>query len=47
MKPIAIFNNKDPIVIGVDVEKGILKVGTPLCIYEENTTFSKMVAINN
>jgi translation initiation factor 5B len=28
--PTAIFNRKDPIIIGVDVVEGILKVGTPL-----------------
>ncbi|CAG0913882.1 unnamed protein product [Notodromas monacha] len=27
-----IFNTRDPIVIGVSVEAGILKVGTPLCV---------------
>eukprot|EP00831_Metopus_contortus_P049628 TRINITY_DN4115_c0_g1_i5.p1 TRINITY_DN4115_c0_g1~~TRINITY_DN4115_c0_g1_i5.p1 ORF type:complete len:320 (+),score=55.63 TRINITY_DN4115_c0_g1_i5:205-1164(+) len=27
-----IFNNKDPIVIGVNVLAGVLRVGTPLCI---------------
>lgn len=28
----AIFNQKDPIIVGVEVVEGILKVGTPLCI---------------
>ena len=28
----ACFNNKAPILIGVTVKAGILKVGTPLCI---------------
>ncbi|ETW09615.1 translation initiation factor aIF-2 [Aphanomyces invadans] len=28
--PTCIFNKKDPIILGVDVEEGILKVGTPL-----------------
>ncbi|CAN6472366.1 unnamed protein product [Victoria cruziana] len=27
-----VFNSKDPIVLGVDVLEGILKVGTPICI---------------
>ena len=31
----AIFHVKDPIVIGVTVKAGILKVGTPLCIPEK------------
>ncbi|WOK98614.1 eukaryotic translation initiation factor 5B-like [Canna indica] len=30
--PNCIFNKKDPIVLGVDVLEGILKVGTPICI---------------
>ena len=28
----AVFNRKDPILIGVNVRKGVLKVGTPLCV---------------
>ncbi|KAK9832093.1 hypothetical protein WJX81_005641 [Elliptochloris bilobata] len=30
--PTCIFNKKDPIVLGVEVEEGIAKVGTPICI---------------
>merc|ERR1712025_1208434 len=30
--PEHIFNQKDPIIVGVEVVEGILKVGTPLCI---------------
>jgi translation initiation factor 5B len=30
--PTAIFNKRDPIVVGVDVIEGKLKVGTPLCV---------------
>ncbi|XP_020261198.1 LOW QUALITY PROTEIN: eukaryotic translation initiation factor 5B-like [Asparagus officinalis] len=30
--PNCVFNKKDPIVLGVDVSEGILKVGTPICI---------------
>jgi len=30
--PNAIFNQKDPIICGVEVVEGILKLGTPLCI---------------
>ena len=32
MVPDAVFNRSDPIIIGVNVKAGILKVGTPLCI---------------
>ncbi|KFG62288.1 putative translation initiation factor IF-2 [Toxoplasma gondii RUB] len=30
--PQYIFNKKDPLILGVVVEEGILKVGTPLCV---------------
>jgi len=30
--PEAVFNRSDPIIIGVNVKGGILKVGTPLCV---------------
>lgn len=30
--PNCIFNKKDPIILGVDVEEGILKIGTPLVV---------------
>lgn len=30
--PQHIFNQKDPIILGVEVVEGILKVGTPLCV---------------
>lgn len=31
LKPIAVFNKKDPIVVGVDVVEGQLKLLTPIC----------------
>lgn len=36
----AIFNKKDPIVLGVDVERGILRIGTPLVVYDKEVNFS-------
>lgn len=30
--PQFIFNSRDPIVIGVSVEAGVIKEGTPLCV---------------
>ena len=30
--PQHIFNQKDPIIVGVEIVEGILKVGTPLCV---------------
>lgn len=34
-KTIAIFRKNDPIVLGVDVECGVIKIGTPLVVYRE------------
>ncbi|KAI8375224.1 hypothetical protein BD560DRAFT_445942 [Blakeslea trispora] len=36
MIPRAIFNKKDPIIIGVDVLEGTLRLGTPLCVVKTN-----------
>jgi len=33
--PNAVFNRKDPIIVGVDVTEGILKVGTPLIVLDK------------
>lgn len=33
--PSAIFNRKDPIIIGVDVVEGVLKIGTPLMVADK------------
>ncbi|XP_020533049.1 eukaryotic translation initiation factor 5B isoform X2 [Jatropha curcas] len=30
--PNCIFNKKDPIVLGVEIEEGIAKIGTPICV---------------
>jgi translation initiation factor 5B len=30
--PQHVFNQKDPIIVGVEIVEGILKVGTPLCV---------------
>ena len=35
LKQVATFRKSDPIVLGVDVEYGVLKVGTPICVYRE------------
>ena len=31
-----VFNTKNPIIMGVNVKAGILKVGTPLCVPEKD-----------
>lgn len=35
----AVFHVKDPIVIGVTVKAGILRIGTPLCIPDKGVSF--------
>ena len=32
----AFFHKNDPIVMGVDIESGILKIGTPVCVYDKD-----------
>jgi len=36
MVPGACFNTKSPIVIGVNVKEGVLRVGTPLCVPDKD-----------
>ena len=36
LKPVAVFNKKDPIVVGVDVTDGSLKMTTPICAVRKN-----------
>ncbi|KAI7902261.1 uncharacterized protein BX663DRAFT_487049 [Cokeromyces recurvatus] len=36
MIPRAIINKKDPIIIGVDVVEGTLRLGTPICVVKTN-----------
>jgi translation initiation factor 5B len=36
LRPVAVFNKKDPIVVGVDVVDGNLKMTTPICAVRKN-----------
>lgn len=36
--PQHIFNSRDPIIVGVSVEAGIVKEGTPLCVPSKNVS---------
>ncbi|KAI5357752.1 Putative small GTP-binding protein [Septoria linicola] len=36
LKPVAVFNKKDPIVIGIDVAEGNLRLHTPLAVVKQN-----------
>ncbi|KAK4506046.1 hypothetical protein PRZ48_004011 [Zasmidium cellare] len=37
LRPVAVFNKKDPIVVGVDVIEGNLRVNTPIAAVKQNT----------
>ncbi|KAF1811775.1 hypothetical protein P152DRAFT_459236 [Eremomyces bilateralis CBS 781.70] len=43
LKPVAVFNNKDPIVVGVDVIDGTLKMHTPICAIKTNAEGKKEI----
>ena len=51
--PNCIFNKKDPIVLGVQVTEGVLRIGTPLCVTNrvdgklEVTTLGKVTSIEH
>ncbi|TKY51395.1 Eukaryotic translation initiation factor 5B [Spatholobus suberectus] len=46
--PNCIFNKKDPIVLGVDILEGILKIGTPICIpSKEFIDIGRIASIEN
>ena len=34
-KPVTFFRQKDPIVMGADIERGVLKLGTPVCVFSK------------
>lgn len=40
LKQVATFRKSDPIVLGVDVEAGVLKIGTPIVVYHEKMVFN-------
>lgn len=37
--PEYVFNKRDPIVCGVRVEDGFIKIGTPICVPSKDDTF--------
>lgn len=46
LRPVAVFNKKDPIVVGVDVIEGNLKLLTPICAIKENPITKQKEVIN-
>ncbi|XP_074320960.1 uncharacterized protein LOC141657579 [Silene latifolia] len=46
--PNCVFNKRDPIVLGVDVLEGIVKVGTPICIPSQDfVDIGRIASIEN
>ncbi|KAL6860525.1 eukaryotic translation initiation factor 5B [Amphichorda felina] len=43
LKPVAVFNKTTPIVIGVDVTEGQLKINTPIAAVKQNSTGGKEI----
>ncbi|KAE8147870.1 hypothetical protein BDV25DRAFT_26412 [Aspergillus avenaceus] len=43
VRPVAVFNKKDPIVIGVDVVEGSLRIHTPLAAVKTNASGAKEI----
>jgi translation initiation factor 5B len=46
LRPVAVFNKKDPIVLGVDVVDGNLKITTPICAIKKNQATGVKEVIN-
>ncbi|KAJ4989687.1 hypothetical protein SVAN01_04904 [Stagonosporopsis vannaccii] len=46
LRPVAVFNKKDPIVIGVDVVEGNLRMTTPICAVKKNPVTGLKEVIN-
>lgn len=41
LKIIAMFTKRDPIIVGVDILDGTLRVGTPICVVKSDPTTGK------
>jgi translation initiation factor 5B len=46
LRPVAVFNKKDPIVIGVDVVEGNLRMTTPICAVKKNPVTGLKEVVN-
>ncbi|KAL7267887.1 eukaryotic translation initiation factor 5B [Rhizina undulata] len=42
LSPVAVFNKRDPIIIGVDVIEGSLRIGTPIAAVKKNPLTGEM-----
>eukprot|EP00744_Colponema_vietnamica_P003278 GILI01005047.1.p1 GENE.GILI01005047.1~~GILI01005047.1.p1 ORF type:complete len:935 (-),score=370.54 GILI01005047.1:122-2896(-) len=44
--PTCVFNKRDPIIVGVDIVQGILRIGTPLCVPDrDNLDIGRVTSI--
>lgn len=45
LRPVAVFNKREPIVLGVDVVEGALRVLTPICAIKEDPNTKQKVVV--
>ena len=45
LKIVAFFNKKYPLILGVEVEKGVLRPGTPVCIPDKEVSLVFLIKI--
>ncbi|TID21195.1 hypothetical protein CANINC_003475 [Pichia inconspicua] len=45
LKTLQIINKRNPMIIGVDVVEGVLKVGTPICVVKPDPTSGKKTSM--
>lgn len=41
LRVVAVFTKRDPIILGVDIIDGTLRVGTPMCVVKTDATTGK------
>lgn len=46
LKTIVVFNKKDPIILGVDVIEGVIRIGTPICAVKINPNTQERIIID-
>ena len=45
LKIVAVYHLKKPIVLGVEVQDGIVKIGTPICVPEKDVNYLTVLFI--
>ncbi|KAG4306427.1 hypothetical protein PORY_000415 [Pneumocystis oryctolagi] len=46
LKTIAVFNKKDPILLGVDIIEGVIRIGTPICAVKVNPSTQEQYIVD-